>query len=690
MWTHFVADLDRPQYDQEGSQACFCCQCPEVQFEAYMLPGAMVHGPATFFPYRRYAGIRLAEDAPAGTRFTFVLQNARMQTYEENLCNFRFTLMEGDTLVGYFGDADYRVVGGPRHHLRVFTPTSVVAGEPFDVKVVVSDVRNNKSGDDVSGLALEVEGLEVGSISYNAELRHFELTGARLESEGVHYATVRLANESVSGESNPMVVKDRWDERIYWGDIHQHTYFADGRGRPEENYGYARATSCLDFCSVTPHQEATFRPASLHIDNPVQEGWKELVEATEKCNSAELVTILGSEAGSLGRIAAHMNSYFLDPDNLPELQRVGLPLKSYADYLGELERSKGEILLLPHAHARGGPGVFDLPLRPDYQTNVELSSVHGVFEAFYQQWLKAGHLVGAHGAGDNHMTSTGNGNPGAHYPNTNGLTGAYAPVKTRRGIWDSLKNRRTYAVTGNKRIYLNLSVNGQDMGSVLPTTAERSVRIETAGTAPIYKIDLLKNNEVVHAYRPELTSRRWLRVLWSDDLCSRRVDDSRTVGKIAVPGGAKLVQGLNLFNWCDDFQEMGGEVVWRACGYSGITRGAIIEVAPETKALSHEIQDVHLGRIALQERIEIPLGERHTQIERVLDLGERFTRPLFEKTPHVPKLTLSVDWIDLDWPKTATSEWVDRSTDDDYYCARIEQVDGELAWSSPVWFRREA
>jgi hypothetical protein len=176
---------------------------------------------------------------------------------------------------------------------------------------------------------------------------------------------------------------------------------------------------------------------------------------------------------------------------------------------------------------------------------------------------------------------------------------------------------------------------------------------------------------------------------WADDLCSRRVDDSRTVGRISVAGGASLVNSLNVFNWCDAFSEEDGDIVWRACGYSGITRGVIVEVSPDAEFVTFDIQDVHLGRVALQEQMIIPLSERHARRQRVLDLDARFRRPLFEKTDHVAQFVLNVDWVDLTWPSVIAVDWVDEAETEDFYYARIEQVDGELAWSSPLWFRRE-
>jgi len=362
------------------------------------------------------------------------------------------------------------------------------------------------------------------------------------EEEGIYYLRVSLRDApQVVGISNPIAVRDEWSEKIYWGDPHQHTYYHDGCGTPAANYGYAVRTSCLGFCMVAPHQEATYAPGSLHIEGaPVQKGWEELIDAAGAYNGEDLVTILGSEASRVGRVAAHMNSYYLDKSNRPELERIGVQrhkpqgprfLKSYQEYLEELERSVGEYLLLPHAHACDGPGKFDLPILPACQTHVEICSVHGVFEESYTQWPAHGHYVGVHGGGGNHMTSTGNGNLGWHYPDTNGLTGLCAPAWTRRGIWDGYKYRKTYAVTGNQRIYLGFSIDGYAMGSVVSEDrAARDIRVEIAGTAPVIKVELFRNGKAIRTYRPRLGERRYLRLVWTDSWGSRRVDDSLTTG----------------------------------------------------------------------------------------------------------------------------------------------------------------
>lgn len=695
VWIHFVSDIQVLQTDDESAPAYFSCESDGTEFEPVTYPYAKVHGSGTFFPYRRYAGIRLPDGAAVGSRFVFSFRNVSMQTYEETLFNLRFAVVDGDDVIGYHGDAFYIVKGGSMRFLRIIAPTCVETDQPFDCYIVVCDKYGNKTGEPLDDLSFDLE-LNSGpgcfsfdEIVYDASKRLHIIQNARFDGEGIHYIQTCVSNDSrVEGMSNPIVVRNQWDEKIYWGDLHQHTYFADGRGTPAANYEYAINTACLDFCAVTPHQERTYAPGQLKIESPVQKGWEELVEAAETYNGQGIVTILGSEAGSLGRVAGHMNSYFLDVDNRPELERLGR-LESYQGYLDVLEKSKGEFLLLPHAHARGGPARFDLPILPEYQTNVEICSVHGVFEEFYTHWLEYGHFVGVHAGGDNHMTSTGNGRPGNHYPNTNGLAALFSAEKTRKGVWDAVKHRKTYAVTGNQRIYLNFSINEHLMGSIVEESGTpRNIKVEIAGTAPVLKVELFRNSQLFRTFRPELKRREYLRLVWTDSFCSRRVDDSMTTGRISLKNGElSLVSCLNMFNRTDSFTESGGAIEFRSNGYSGITRGAIIKVLGGTdEELIYEIEDIHLDRTVLKEEMNLSLSKKHEEITRSLNMEDRFMRPRFTNEPHRPEFTLELDWIDPDWPMIACVEWQDQDNSPGYYRIRVEQIDGNIAWSSPIWF----
>ena len=68
IWTHFVSDIQRPQLADASMPAYFSCEGGDVAFEPFVRPDAKVHGPGSFFPYRRFAGPVLeAAMSPLGT-----------------------------------------------------------------------------------------------------------------------------------------------------------------------------------------------------------------------------------------------------------------------------------------------------------------------------------------------------------------------------------------------------------------------------------------------------------------------------------------------------------------------------------------------------------------------------------------------------------------------------------------------
>src|SRR5690606_14010317 len=114
----------------------------------------------------------------------------------------------------------------------------------------------------------------------------------------------------------------------------------------------------------------------------------------------------------------------------------------------------------------------------------------------------------------------------------------------------------------NQRIYLDFAINGEEMGAiVVDPAAAREITLDIAGTAPILKVELMRNNEVIQAYRPPLHERRYLRLGWTDSWIGRRVDDSLTTGELSLAdGGLSLVDTLNMYHRTDAFVEEDGSV----------------------------------------------------------------------------------------------------------------------------------
>ncbi len=82
---------------------------------------------------------------------------------------------------------------------------------------------------------------------------------------------------------------------------------------------------------------------------------------------------------------------------------------------------------------------------------------------------------------------------------------------TREAIFDALRNRRTYAVTGD-RIRLDFQLNGHLMGQEIPYTAQREFAVTVTGWDQLERVEILKNNQVLHRDFPmdrAVTAQSW-------------------------------------------------------------------------------------------------------------------------------------------------------------------------------------
>lgn len=223
--------------------------------------------------------------------------------------------------------------------------------------------------------------------------------------------------------------------------------------------------------------------------------------------------------------------------------------------------------------------------------------------------------------------------------------------------------------------------------------------VEVAGTAPLLKVELVRGDAVVRTYRPKPIRRRYLRLVWTDTYGSRRVDDSLTTGRIVAPGGSlRLVASLNTYTRTDAFVEEAGTVRFRSSGYSGITRGVLLEALDDVGELCFQLHDRHLGATTLEEEVAVSLQDEHVRITRPLRVDPALPRwRLFTPEPHLPEFALEADWVDVEGPRALRLRWdgvvgaTGTSTGEgdagDYFYVRLEQIDGAVAWSSPVWCR---
>jgi hypothetical protein len=82
-----------------------------------------------------------------------------------------------------------------------------------------------------------------------------------------------------------------------------------------------------------------------------------------------------------------------------------------------------------------------------------------------------------------------------------GLTAFRAPELTREAVFDSLRNRRVYGTSQPHRILVDFAVDGVAVGEQDSTVtvdrvgAERRIEVDVAGTAPLARVTVVKNNE---------------------------------------------------------------------------------------------------------------------------------------------------------------------------------------------------
>ncbi|MGH9658890.1 MAG: DUF3604 domain-containing protein, partial [Bryobacteraceae bacterium] len=443
------------------------------------------------------------------------LGRVRIQRWDETAFTLKF-------YIDARGDGRYlplernprmRVLAGDADELNVVVPSQAETGKPAWVQVWAGD----RFGNPVAGFrgTVAFDGASLERYTFTAAdrgARRFE--GVVFQRAGTH--RVRVRSGALAGESNPIVVRDRAPAtRLYWGDIHTHTMYSDGRGTPEETYDFGRRVSALDFASVSDHSFLT-----------TDWMWREIKRATQKYNEAgRYITFPAYEWSGTTDVGGDHNVYTTDPD--PPLYRC----YSYYDYdnlrmyhgpatganhvegLFRLlnDRFKNEnILVIPHFGGRPGNPAWH---NPRLQRQIEIFSDHRRSEDWATTFLSKGCRVGIMASTDNHAGNAGygvrrgevaRGEEGEVFSRVSpaergtSLVGAWAGSLTREGIFQALYHRRTYATTGS-RIILSFELNGEPMGSEVRASGPPKIVAWAEGTAAVRAMRLVKNGRVVHS-----------------------------------------------------------------------------------------------------------------------------------------------------------------------------------------------
>jgi len=338
-------------------------------------------------------------------------------------------------------------------------------------------------------------------------------------------------------------------------------------------------------------------------------------------------------------------------------------------------------------HIGGGPPDWSHPTDPRIERLFEICSVHGVFEEAFQKHLESGQRLAASASGDTHTTSMGNAYPGLLYVNTNGLTGVYSPGKSRPAIWDAMYQRRTFAVSGAQRILLDFRVNGEPMGGELPAGLNREAKItaRVSAAAPIVRLDLLKNSRVIYSLHPARARGRVLRVIWGDNVYERRAALGMRRGEVRPVGGTlRLERPIALDQAFEEVHQDGTGIAWYTAAVSNDRDGFLADISGVTGDLNFRLDDS--DTMGLFE-VRVPLE----QLKRDGYFG--WSKPGKAKHAYMEKMGVKpAFFVEFELVNPAAPMDADLTYDDrepvkpgDYWYLRMEQLDTNKAWSSPVW-----
>ncbi len=111
-------------------------------------------------------------------------------------------------------------------------------------------------------------------------------------------------------------------------------------------------------------------------------------------------------------------------------------------------------------------------------------------------------LIGSSDSHTGHPAGTGLKDP--YFPVPGGLTAVVTDNLSRDSLWTSLHDRSVYATTG-QRMYIEFSINGQEMGSEISDPSQVNIQARAIGTDTIYKVEILKYDDTM-GWRAQFTT----------------------------------------------------------------------------------------------------------------------------------------------------------------------------------------
>jgi hypothetical protein len=373
---------------------------------------------------------------------------------------------------------------------------------------------------------------------------------------GTHYVTFEVAETGERFVSNPVRVGTDQDHGVYWGDLHVHSVLSDGVGTPRQGYEFGRDVMDLDVVAYADHDTmGFFIPPSWQQRRMHDSYFDRLCAIADEFNDdGSFVTLPAYEWTKQPNVGGHINVYFEDSDDATLFDSIDPDSDSYERLWARLREWDREhdsrVVTIPHHPAEEmypfdfASVDYDDDMAPLVEVYSQWGSSHssgeerntfsiqmgqgGVEEDGYyvEDAHELGYRVGMLGGSDYHGPQPGHAmiHTRPHFPSfkdwrqsglgwgniwriwdepsyPGGLAAFLAPELTREAIFSSLRSRSVYATTQPDRILVDFCVEGVDVATqdeevvVDAPETSREVSVEVAGTEPLERVTVTKNNE---------------------------------------------------------------------------------------------------------------------------------------------------------------------------------------------------
>ncbi|MDJ0740503.1 MAG: hypothetical protein QNJ91_12350 [Gammaproteobacteria bacterium] len=434
------------RFDQKGHERPFQKAIIVDTYDGYLKAGDHI---VIRMGDRRFGG--------PGTRVqTFTERDFKFRCYVDPLGTSRFAAVQPDLVID--------IKPGPPALLQWAGSRIVRQGEKLPLRVRTEDQWGNTCWDRPE--KVQVTATRDGAPCYDRELTMPAqgwcvslLDDMPTDQPGELVITASMpAHPAVKDQTFYVTVDRDLDfPRIFYTDLHVHSNDTIGTNSTEYNLTYGRDVTGLDVL------------AFAHNDfNITTERWNKTVELIrEICTDGEFIAYPGTEWCGSSCAGGDHNVIFLH-DGEPEFPflKDGTHVRSvdwnedsgtteavpgawpleelWAAYIKDPEGH----LLTPHVGGRRC--ILDWH-HPELEKLVEIGSAWGHFGWLYQEAMERGYKIGASMAGDEHRGRCGGGVPGtAVFGTKGGISGVIAPGLTRKAIGVALRERHTFASTGER------------------------------------------------------------------------------------------------------------------------------------------------------------------------------------------------------------------------------------------------